>query len=192
MPDGTRGDQDNIEQTGVQTLRGNVTGKIVQHYHYIGWRAIAIVLAAVAVGLSFYFLSRSADSASKNVGGGKMARPRGSPVIGQAPADLPCSELASAKACFDPDRGVFWVKDRPPGDTDHAAVYWSSQTGPLHGQCHNMDGSHGPWVTCSFAEILAHHQREVAFYAAVVNGRQIVDRGPVVTIPATRQPNPTP
>lgn len=158
-------------------------------------KAVTIILAAtaavLAVAVGLYIL-HPAGLFARHGGGVNVPHPRGSPVAGQPPPNAPCSELPTAKACFDPEKGVFWVKDLPPGDADHAAVYWSSKTGPLHGQCHDKGGSHDPWVTCVFAAILSHHQRDVTFFAAVVNGAEIVDRGPTVTSARGRAAKPPP
>lgn len=143
--------------------------------------AAAVAAAAAVVVVAGLYILHPAGLFARHRGGVNIPHPRGSPVAGRPPRGAPCSQLPTAKACFDPEKGVFWVKDLPPGDADHAAVYWSSKTGPLHGQCHDKGGSKDPWVTCVFASILSHHQRDVTFFAAVVNGGEIVDRGPMVT-----------
>lgn len=162
-------------------------------YNYnIRWPAVVVIVLIVVAAVAVLYVLRPTGSAAKHGGGVNIPHPRGSPVAGQPPPNAPCSELPTAKACFDPEKGAFWVKDLPPGDADHAAVYWSSKTGPLHGQCHDKGGSHDPWVTCVFAAILSHHQRDVTFFAAVVNGAEIVDRGPTVTSARGRAAKPPP
>ncbi|MQA11700.1 MAG: protein kinase [Pseudonocardiaceae bacterium] len=163
------------------------------------WLIAAAGVATVAVAAGLFFALRTTDSPStpdstRTQAGSEATRgpdgdrdkprPLGKPADGDPPRDARCSELATAKACLDSDQGTFWVKDQPPGDSDHAAVYWTEKGGPARGECHNLHASKGPWVTCAFPEQLGQRRRTVSFHTAVVDRTTVLERGPTITVPA--------
>lgn len=115
-----------------------------------------------------------------NGGDASPPQTRGEPAAGEPPAGAACSQLPGAKACFDSVRGVFWVRDLPPPDNDHTAVYWTSNDGRQRGDCHNMLTSDGPWVTCPHPAGLQPHRAPVTFQAAIVDEDTVRERGPMV------------
>lgn len=119
----------------------------------------------------------------QDVGTERRPGPRGRAESGEPPPDAPCSDMATARSCFVAADSAFWVKDLPPGDGYHAAVYWTAEPGSLRGQCHNGRGSKGPWVTCTFDEALADGVHDVTFHTAIADQATVIDRGPDVSVP---------
>lgn len=107
----------------------------------------------------------------------------GAPAEGGPSQDMPCSDHTKARACVDVANRLLWVKDVPPADGHHAAVYWAAADGDEVGECHNYLQADGPWVTCGYPELRA--DSPFAFQVAVVEKETVLEWGPQVTLPST-------
>jgi len=105
----------------------------------------------------------------------------GAPADGAPAEGLPCSDLIKARACVDVTRRLFWVKDVPPSDGHHTAVYWSVTGGGELGECHNYLQADGPWCTCAYPELGA--GAALTFQVAVVEKETVLEWGPRITLP---------
>jgi hypothetical protein len=104
----------------------------------------------------------------------------GDPVPGEPPAGAPCSVHAKARACLDEERKVMWVKDLPPSDGHHVAVYWTSTDRTKRGDCHNYLGSDGLWVTCPYPDV-GNGGKITGLQVAIVEKEKILEWGPYVS-----------
>lgn len=151
--------------------------------------AVATVLAAVA--LVVVFGGQPEDSAQareqrtvmpEDVAKDDTPVPDGTTTDAVPPDGLPCSTHANALACVDLRQHVVWVKDMPPADSHHAAIYWTTTTGSVQGHCHNYERAEGPWVTCPVSRP-AGERETLGFRSAVVEEEVVLEWGPYVTVP---------
>ncbi|WP_051111644.1 helix-turn-helix domain-containing protein [Sciscionella marina] len=105
----------------------------------------------------------------------------GRPGAGAPPPDAHCSSATSARGCFDPAGRRFWVKDEPPADGHHPAVYWITGGDTAHGDCHAAGNSASPWYTCPYPA--AGKLPTVIFQVANVEQNKVLVWGPDVTVP---------
>jgi hypothetical protein len=104
------------------------------------------------------------------------------PVTGEPPVGAPCSRHVRALACLDTGRQVFWLKDLPPSDGHHIAVYWTTTDGAVHGECHNFLSSDSPWVTCPYPNVLR-ERVTVGYRVAIVEKETVLEWGGYVSLP---------
>ena len=106
----------------------------------------------------------------------------GTPVPGEPPADAVCSEHARGRACVDQAGQVGWVKDLPPGDGHHVALFWTATDGTARGDCRNYLKSAGPWVTCPYPVPVGDGGPIVGFRVAIVEKEKILEWGPYASL----------
>lgn len=97
------------------------------------------------------------------------------------PPALPCSKLDQAVACLDLERGLVWVRDLPPGDGHHAAGYWTTTDGAVHGECHNYLTSDVAWATCRLPELPG--AGRIRLRAAISEKEMVLTWGPYRDVP---------
>lgn len=108
----------------------------------------------------------------------------GDPVHDEPSPRLRCSALTAATACLDLANGLVWVRDLPPGDTHHAAGYWTTVDGTAHGECHNYLTAEGPWTTCPVGDLP--DDARVRLRAAVVEKEIVLTWGPHLDVAGGR------
>jgi hypothetical protein len=146
---------------------------------------VAAALVVTAVVLAVVLGGRTDEQRTvmpEDVVNAGLAVPDASPTDSVPPSGLPCSTHERALACVDLRQHLVWVKDMPPSDGHHAAVYWTTTTGGIQGECHNYLKVEGPWVTCPYADAVG-EAATLGFRAAVVEEEQVLEWGPYVTLP---------
>jgi helix-turn-helix protein len=156
-----------------------------------GWlAAVVVVLLAAVTVLTIRLVQVSNRPAVPVAPGGAMPEhmvpfnaevTEGNAVDGEPPSGARCSTLSQAAACVDIAHGLVWVRDLPPGDGHHAAGYWTTTDGAVHGECHNYLTGEGPWATCPLADLPA--GARLGLRTAVVEKYAVLIWGPYQVMP---------